>query len=122
MRMTGLVQGAGSCGSQPVARHSAPRPRVGDLTRKSSIDRDKAVLNEPAHLLLKKPRQITQIESAATGRHFEIEHIRIGDGEMDPACGLSDEYIAFEGPPTEPLIKWRVARLTEQQTEGLRVQ
>ena len=23
------------------------------------------------------------------GGHFEIEHIRIGDGEMDPACGKS---------------------------------
>ena len=36
---------------------------------------------------------------------------------MDPACGLSNEYVAFEGAPAELLIKWRVVRLTEQQTE-----
>lgn len=53
---------------------------------------------------LRSPRQTAQIEGAATGGYLEIEHIWISDGEMDPACGLSDVYVAFEGAPAEFLI------------------
>lgn len=43
--------------------------------------------------------------------------MKIGHSEMDPASGLDDKYVAFEGSPAEPSIQHRVAQLTEQQTK-----
>jgi hypothetical protein len=74
-------------------------------------------LSEISFSKSKSPRQTAQVEHPAPGGDLEIEDMKIGHPEMDPASGLNDKYVAFEGLPAEPSIQHRVGQLTEQQTK-----